>query len=166
MTGINNDHNQPSMFLRFCILIYRTFLARLREPTTTYVHTVQTLFLALVVGIIYLRIGDDNDQTSITVSIFVRRSFQLEECLSLILLGSCVCTQDRKGALFFIITNECVDTLLTTIMLFETERLIFIKEHAAGAYGTFLYFLAKNFAELPFLVAFPSLFSVISYWMV
>jgi hypothetical protein len=58
---------KPSSILRLGLLLYRTFLERLREPTATYLHVIQTLFLAIVVGIIYLRIGDDNDRTSIDV---------------------------------------------------------------------------------------------------
>eukprot|EP01087_Luapelamoeba_hula_P015533 TRINITY_DN4653_c0_g1_i1.p1 TRINITY_DN4653_c0_g1~~TRINITY_DN4653_c0_g1_i1.p1 ORF type:complete len:711 (-),score=122.70 TRINITY_DN4653_c0_g1_i1:103-2235(-) len=130
---------RPWFPLRMGLLIYRTLVARIREPMTTYIHVVQTIFLSLMVGILFLRIGDDYDQDSIT---------------------------DRKGVLFFIITNECVDTLMTTIMLFEAEHLIYIKEHSASVYGTLLYFLAKNAAEFPFLVIFPTLFSCICYWMV
>jgi hypothetical protein len=74
--------------------------------------------------------------------------------------------QDRKGALFFVVTNECIDSLMTMVMLFHSERLIFIKEHSAGAYGTFLYYIAKNLAQVPFLAFFPTLFSAIVYWMV
>ncbi|ELR13185.1 ABC2 type transporter superfamily protein [Acanthamoeba castellanii str. Neff] len=130
---------KPSSILRLGLLLYRTFLERLREPTATYLHVIQTLFLAIVVGIIYLRIGDDNDRTSI---------------------------DDRKGALFFVITNESIDTLMSVVMIFHSERMIFIKEHSAGAYGTFLYYVAKNLAQLPFLAFYPALFSCIAYWMV
>jgi hypothetical protein len=65
-----------------------------------------------------------------------------------------------------VITNESVDTLLSMVMIFDAERLIYIKEHSAGAYGTFLYFIAKNIAQLPFLAAYPTLFTCIVYWMV
>jgi hypothetical protein len=41
--------------------------------------------------------------------------------------------QDRKGALFFVITNESIDTLMSVVMIFHSERMIFIKEHSAGA---------------------------------
>lgn len=58
---------KPSILLRFGLLVYRTFLERIREPISTYVHLAQTLFLATVVGIIYLRIGDNDDQKSIDV---------------------------------------------------------------------------------------------------
>lgn len=74
--------------------------------------------------------------------------------------------QDRKGALFFVITNESIDTLMSVVMIFHSERMIFIKEHSAGAYGTFLYYVAKNLAQLPFLAFYPALFSCIAYWMV
>lgn len=74
--------------------------------------------------------------------------------------------QDRNGALFFIVTNECIDTLLSMVMIFEVERLIFIKEHSAGAYGTLVYYLAKSLAQIPFLAFYPILFSCVAYWMV
>jgi hypothetical protein len=59
--------SKPSALLRLGLLMYRTFLERLREPMSTYVHVVQTIFLAIVVGVIYLRIGDNHDRKSIDV---------------------------------------------------------------------------------------------------
>ena len=80
---------KPSSILRLGLLLYRTFLERLREPTATYLHVIQTLFLAIVVGIIYLRIGDDNDRTSIDVRTHTALRCRLsEEAHTLVGAGS------------------------------------------------------------------------------
>lgn len=62
--------------------------------------------------------------------------------------------------------TESMDTVMSTLLLFESEWLVFLKEHTAGTYGVLPFFLAKNIAQVPFVVAYPVLFSSIAYWMV
>ncbi len=56
--------------------------------------------------------------------------------------------------------------MMNTLVLFPVERVVFIREHATGAFGTLIYYLAKVVAEIPFLVVFPFIFAPITYWMV
>lgn len=127
----------PPQIVRFFLLIIRACLIMIRDPMMTYARLMQTLFLALVVGFLYLRVGDD--QRSI---------------------------QDREGALFFIVVNQAMGGLMNVLVMFPTERLVFIREHSTGAFSTVTYYLAKTVADFPFMVVFPMIFSVITYWMV
>jgi len=126
----------PPQIYRFFLLLIRSFLMTFRNPMMTYARLIQTVVLSLMVGLIYLDLG--HNQASI---------------------------QNREGALFFILTNQTMGGLMNVIMLFPTERMVFIREHATGAYGTLSYYLARVLSDLPFMLFFPCVFSAIVYWM-
>jgi len=126
-----------NIFVQFIVLTIRTFLITLREPMTTYVRLIQNIFLALLVGFLYLQIGDD--QSSI---------------------------QDREGSLFFVTIVVGMSPVLMTQAVFPLERAVFIREHSTGSYTTLAYFISKVLSEVPFQIFFPMLFSAICYWMV
>jgi len=69
------------------------------------------------------------------------------------------------GCLFFAVANlgfASYDALLT----FPQERAIFNHETANGLYGVSSYFLAKNFADLPFQLTPALTLSTVYYWLV
>lgn len=121
---------------QFFWLIWRTILNYYRNPMVTYVQLFSTVFFAVLVGLIYLQIAD-------TLSAL----------------------QDRLGALFFIMTNQCFGTI-GSMNNFLEERNIYQREQQAGMYYTSAYFLAKTIIEGPTLLLFPLIFGTISYWMI
>ena len=56
-------------------------------------------------------------------------------------------------------------TLGSTIITFPAERLLFLKETTAKLYGILPYYLGKSIIELPFIVLFPLIFGLISYYI-
>eukprot|EP01087_Luapelamoeba_hula_P004661 TRINITY_DN1458_c0_g1_i3.p1 TRINITY_DN1458_c0_g1~~TRINITY_DN1458_c0_g1_i3.p1 ORF type:complete len:729 (+),score=90.59 TRINITY_DN1458_c0_g1_i3:131-2317(+) len=123
--------------VQFILLYIRQSILNIRNKTTTYVRLIQTIFLALLVGILYQGIGDD--QSSI---------------------------QDRQGALFFITIVVAMGPLMLANSVFPVERLIFVREHSTGSYSTHPFFLARALSELPYNIVFPLITSVIAYWFV
>jgi len=73
--------------------------------------------------------------------------------------------QNRKGAIFFIVTNQAFGAFPTLSLLME-ERELFKRERASALYGVFPYYIARFVSELPTLIIFPLIFSSISYWMI
>ena len=125
----------------------------------------QTLFFALLIGIIYFGLGDDYAGI-----------------------------QDRQGLLFVAILNQMLGGLMNVVMLFPLERRIFEREHAAGFYQVWLllplllppspphlhhphllhlpplykvwpYFLSRVLFETPLNCFFPLLYSAIIYFL-
>mmetsp|Transcript_12407 Transcript_12407/g.21004 ORF Transcript_12407/g.21004 Transcript_12407/m.21004 type:complete len:659 (+) Transcript_12407:234-2210(+) len=124
-------------WLTECSILFRLqFWQTIRNPFATTVMLGQTVFLAILTGLIYLRIG--TDQRSI---------------------------QDRAGVLFFVITNQAFGALASLTQFLE-EREVFVRERTAGAYRTSSFFLSTWFMEFPERIIFPFIFSVIVYWMV
>ena len=75
-------------------------------------------------------------------------------------------TSRRFASLFFVVINQGVIGLFTVVNVFPEERVIVLRERAAGMYNTSAYFLSKSLAELPIQLLFPFLFSLIVYWMI
>ncbi|XP_066574197.1 broad substrate specificity ATP-binding cassette transporter ABCG2 [Amia ocellicauda] len=114
----------------------RTFKNLMLNPQTSVAQIGVTIFLALIVGAIFF--GIKNDQSGI---------------------------QNRMGALFFIVTNQCFSSV-SSAELFITENKLFVHEYISGYYRLSVYFLSKMMADIFTLRTIPAiLFSCIAYFM-
>eukprot|EP01087_Luapelamoeba_hula_P000440 TRINITY_DN1032_c0_g1_i1.p1 TRINITY_DN1032_c0_g1~~TRINITY_DN1032_c0_g1_i1.p1 ORF type:complete len:776 (-),score=126.55 TRINITY_DN1032_c0_g1_i1:171-2498(-) len=129
--------HRSNFFVQLIILTLRESLVAIRDPMTTWARMMQTIVLSLMVGLVFLGVGDD--QASI---------------------------QDRLGALFFIVVNQSFSAIMSTVVVFPVSRTVYIREHGSGAFGTLAYYLAKSVADLPYGIVFPIISSLIMYWMV
>jgi hypothetical protein len=73
---------------------------------------------------------------------------------------------DRQGSLFFVVMSLSMGPMMGCLVVFQAERVIFIREHSTGCYSTLAYYLAKVFADIPALLVVPIVQGTISYWMV
>jgi ATP-binding cassette, subfamily G (WHITE), member 2 len=131
----NERKYATSWFVQLWHLVWRATINLVRNPMLTYVQLTQTIFFAVLVGLLYFQMEPDVDRI-----------------------------QDRVSALFFILTNQCFSTL-GSLSVFMEERNIFNREQQSGLYMTSAYFLSKTVVELPVLLVFPTIFSSIAYWM-
>jgi ATP-binding cassette subfamily G (WHITE) protein 2 len=116
----------------------RTILNVVRNPQTTVLQLMVMLIFGVVVGLIFLRIGDTFDAG----------------------------IQNRIGVLFFVTVNQMFSNL-SAVELFIKERTIFLHECSSGFYRVSAYFFAKVFCDiLPMRIVPLSVFTVITYFMV
>ena len=52
------------------------------------------------------------------------------------------------------------------ILTFPSERELFLREENSKMYSITAYYFGRNITELPTLILFPSIFSLIVYWMI
>jgi len=136
-TNLKHYLGYPSTWLtQFWIIFLRSYQVIRRNTVLTLVRFIQTIVLAVIVGLIFLRLG----YTQVNV-------------------------QDRAGVLFFIMLNQMMNSLMTGLSLFSEERPVFLRERAARAYHVSSYFFGKIFSQLPQIV-YPILFGCIIYYMV
>ena len=68
------------------------------------------------------------------------------------------------GSLFF----NCVSLLflyeLFTVLEFQKERAVFIREYYGRMYGSVIYYVSKLAVEIPMLILLPLLELLISFW--
>jgi ATP-binding cassette subfamily G (WHITE) protein 2 len=132
-----NLNPNASFWTQFRLLFTRSFREISRDKFSTVIKLFQTLFFAILIGLIYLDIG--NAQGDIV---------------------------SRSGLLFFININQAFGAMFGVLSRFPIEKTIFIRENCLGFYGSFPYFMGRIFAEMPFTVFFPFLNTTIIYWMV
>ncbi|XP_057711659.1 broad substrate specificity ATP-binding cassette transporter ABCG2 [Corythoichthys intestinalis] len=126
-----------SFLTQFHWVLKRTFRNLMLNPQTSVAQMAVTLFLALIVGAIFFNVQDDPSGI-----------------------------QNRFGALFFIIVNQCFSSL-SSAELFIAERKLFVHESISGYYRISVYFLSKILSDILTLRAFPAiLFSCVAYFMI
>ncbi|CAL8326039.1 unnamed protein product [Lota lota] len=122
---------------QFRVVLKRTFKNLLLNPQTSVAQVAVTLFLALIVGVIFFDV--QNDSTG---------------------------AQNRFGALFFITINQCFSSL-SAAELFISERKIFMHEYTSGYYRLSVYFLCKILSDILTLRTIPAfVFSCVAYFMI
>ncbi|KAM6909232.1 broad substrate specificity ATP-binding cassette transporter ABCG2 [Xenentodon cancila] len=126
-----------SFLTQFRWVLKRTFRNLLLNPQTSIAQVAVTLFLALVVGALFFDVKEN--QSGI---------------------------QNRVGALFFIVVNQCFSSL-SAAELFITERKLFVHEYISGYYRLSVYFLSKILSDIITLRTIPAVvFSCVAYFMI
>ena len=97
----------------------------------------QTVLLGLIVGLIYFDLATDQNGV-----------------------------QDRNGVIFFVLINQSMLGVFGVINTFPLELPVFRREHSAGMYTPWAYYLSKTISEIPHQVFFPFVFCCICYPMV
>jgi len=128
---------RPNFLYQWVILFLRGLLMQIRDPMQIPARLIQALFMALLVGLLYLQLG--NDQASIG---------------------------NREGSLFFIVMSSAMGPMMSCLVAFQAERVVFVREHCTGSYSTLVYYLAKLLSSVPFLMLAPAVQGTITYWMV
>uniref|UniRef100_A0A669FBA6 ATP-binding cassette, sub-family G (WHITE), member 2a n=1 Tax=Oreochromis niloticus TaxID=8128 RepID=A0A669FBA6_ORENI len=124
-------------FTQFRWVLKRTFRNLILNPQTSIAQVAVTVFLALVVGALFFNVQDDSSGI-----------------------------QNRTGALFFVVVNQCFSSL-SAAELFITERKIFTHEYISGYYRVSVYFLCKILSDIITLRTIPAIvFTCVAYFMV
>eukprot|EP00048_Salpingoeca_helianthica_P015136 m.225213 g.225213 ORF g.225213 m.225213 type:complete len:662 (-) comp16645_c0_seq1:321-2306(-) len=118
------------------ILLRRAWLNVSRDPRMVKATCGQALILGLIVGFLFFQLG--HDQTGV---------------------------RDRYSVLFFILLNQSFSIVQSGAVLFHQEKAVITRERNAGAYRVSSYFLSKTIAELPIIMALPSIHAIIVYWL-
>lgn len=132
-----SDHDRLGFVAQAALLSRRAFLNVLRNPFTAKIRFGQTIFLGLLIGLIFIRLGND--------------------------LGS---LQSRSGALFFLSINQVMMSMMPVLLTFPAERALFLRETSSGMYATGPYFVSKSVVEMPVQTLFPVVFCCIVYWLI
>eukprot|EP00742_Colponemidia_sp_Colp-10_P006531 GILJ01007000.1.p1 GENE.GILJ01007000.1~~GILJ01007000.1.p1 ORF type:complete len:695 (+),score=93.73 GILJ01007000.1:76-2160(+) len=121
----------------FATLSARSLKTTFRNKVFLRARTGQSIGLAIIAGLLYLQIGDN--QSSI---------------------------RDRQGALLFVILNLCFSSVNGVLFVFPRERPVFVREALDGNYGALAFFLSKLVTDAIIQTVFPIVTCVIVYWMV
>lgn len=128
---------KKSIFNEIVYVSQRTLRNAFRNPMLTILQSAVSMFLAVLIGLIY---------------------YQMDKYIE-VGLGN------RRGAIFFIVTNQ-VFSNLSALDLFIKERVLFVHENVSGYYHVITYFISKILCDILPLRTIPAVgFSLISYFM-
>lgn len=68
--------------------------------------------------------------------------------------------------MFFICINQMMGAMFGTLLTFEMESPVFLREYGDKSYGIVPYFLTKTIIEIPFMFIFPVIFTAITYFAI
>ncbi|KAH8553328.1 ABC transporter [Umbelopsis sp. PMI_123] len=132
-----SSHERPHWFTQFRILADRTFKNLYRNPLLMFSHYTIAVVIALLCGGLFYKVEN-------TIAGF----------------------QNRMG-LFFFFEALLGFMCLTSLQVFSTERILFVRERANGYYSPITYFLSKVlFDIIPLRVVPPLMIGLISYHMI
>ncbi|XP_048768264.2 protein white-like isoform X1 [Ostrea edulis] len=119
-------------------LFWRSWVTAIRDPLIVRVKFIQTIFFAVVLGLVYLKTDDAYSQDDI---------------------------MNMNGVIFIMITNISFTNIFSVLNVFPIEVPIFLREYGTGLYSVAVYYMSKTITEIPFLIAIPVIYMSILYWM-
>lgn len=129
---------RPNVCVQLRTLLWRNRTALKRDPLHSRVRIGQTAFMAILVLILFHDLYGN----------------------------SRVVQMGLAGAMFFVSIATTMSTLMTTLLTFQNERPIFLREYANQMYSVPPYYLGKIIIETPLLNTLPMLFTVIIYFKI
>eukprot|EP00027_Filamoeba_sp_ATCC50430_P012825 CAMPEP_0168563134 /NCGR_PEP_ID=MMETSP0413-20121227/12515_1 /TAXON_ID=136452 /ORGANISM="Filamoeba nolandi, Strain NC-AS-23-1" /LENGTH=699 /DNA_ID=CAMNT_0008594649 /DNA_START=80 /DNA_END=2179 /DNA_ORIENTATION=- len=118
-------------------LTQRGFKHMVREPLKMRAEGGQIVFLALLVGLIYLQLENNQDDV-----------------------------QNKMASIFFCMISLMFGSLQAIISTFPNDKVLFFREIGAHMYHPAAYWLSFFIVELPVHVILPIIQGTIIYWMV
>ncbi|EAR86554.2 lipid transporter family ABC domain protein (macronuclear) [Tetrahymena thermophila SB210] len=137
------DNQKASFFKQLGILIERQYKNLSRNPMLFQARLIQSALIGIFIGIIYLPLPSSYDH---------RDDQRL--------------VNDLNGAMFFLIQNSHMNSLLPIVLCIPLERNIFLKEQNQKLYHVLPYFLSKLIVEIIMVFLAPLILGSISYFMI
>ncbi|CAL1533117.1 unnamed protein product [Lymnaea stagnalis] len=125
-----------SLMVQVVNLFWRSWTSQYRDDMLFGVRIMQTVVMALVLGLVYLQL--DVDQKGV---------------------------MNINGALFLLLTNVSFTNMFAVLTSFPEEMGIVMREYGSGLYRIDLYYFTKTMAEIPLFTVITVLFSSTCYWM-
>ncbi|KAE9311580.1 Protein white [Phytophthora fragariae] len=138
--SVNIEAYQDSrlnFFGQIGVLAHRNVVRFVRDRLGFRAAIFQTLFIALIVGLIYLQL--DLTQKGI---------------------------QNFTGGFFFLVVNQTFGSANPVFISVPMELPIIIREYKAGLYHLFSWYLSKNMSEIPMQILLPIVFFVPAYLLI
>ncbi|KAL1462687.1 hypothetical protein WDU94_014504 [Cyamophila willieti] len=128
---------KPFWFTIMFVLIRRSFLNVVRDPTVQLSRILQKVAIAIMCSLCF---AGSIDLTQRGV-------------------------QSVQGALFIMVTENTFSPMYSVLSQFPDMLPLFQREYSAGLYSTFQFYVSYILSSLPGLIIEPVVFTIIMYWI-
>ena len=118
-------------------LIWREALSRARNPRETKIALIQSIVIAVILGLIYFKL--DLDQPGV---------------------------QNINGVLFILCVNSSFSSIFPILNGLLPIVPLFLRENKNGMYTVFNFFFSRSLVDIPRFTLIPLVFVSIVYWFV
>jgi ATP-binding cassette subfamily G (WHITE) protein 1 len=126
---------EPGLLYSISLLVRRSFLNAKRNPLLFRVKIGQALVMGTILSLLFRDLGYGWRQVN-----------------------------NRVSLLFFLTVNTIMFGVLANCGSFTLERPMFLKDYKEGLYGVIAYYYSKFIAELPTVILFTLIYSLIVYF--
>ncbi|RNA15896.1 white isoform X1 [Brachionus plicatilis] len=131
-----NNKYRTSLITQMYWLLWRNIIVNIRSPQALRVQLIQSIFVALLFGVIYFKLKIN--QKGI---------------------------QNITSLLFLCESNNSFASIIAVINTFPAEIPVFVREHQNRMYRVISYYMSRILIDLPVFIVIPIIFVSIIYWM-
>lgn len=124
------------IFFTFIPILRREFIQNTRNPSVLKTRLLQSIIFGIFVGLLFFQLGDEQ-----------------------------VDVQNKTGALFFIILNQIMSNVFSTVESFPSYLKMFRYDYKRGKYPLIVYYTSKTCIDIPFQLTSTLVFCTIALLM-
>lgn len=140
-------------------LFYRSWIFASREPRIGRAKILQTVVICLFMIPVFWQLNDYNGTSP------DRKISHTESGDSAALIGE-INEYSMVGSMYFVTFMQMLLNFLPTVIIFQGEKPIFVRERAGNMYDIWVYATTKMFAEIPIMLFNPLLLLVLIYFAI
>lgn len=140
-------------------LFYRSWIFASREPRIGRAKILQTVVICLFMIPVFWQLNDYNGTDP------DKKIAHTEAGDSAPLIGE-INEYSMVGSMYFITFMQMLLNFLPTVIIFQGEKPIFVRERAGNMYDIWVYATTKMFAEIPIMLFNPLLLLVLIYFSI
>lgn len=145
------------------LLLQRSWKTTIREPTLTYLRLFQFVFTAFLISNLHNYKVGEIDGCFDSLNDLMKNSTSLDKSNFEDYVQQLAKIKDNSILLFFSLMFWVMSSIIPTLLTFQNEMMVFMKERSNGWYSCFSYYMSKMLCDLPFVIICPFLFSIVFY---
>jgi len=128
-------------------LFHRSWILAKREPRLSRAKILQTVVVALFMCSVFVHLGRPDNLSGSGAAGYSK-------------------VQSLAGAIYFTTVLQMFLNFLPTVIVFQGEKPIYVRERDSGLYHVWVYATTKLMAEMPIMLFVPLLLNGLLYWTV
>nr|KAG5702507.1 hypothetical protein BaRGS_015139 [Batillaria attramentaria] len=133
------SHHTVNWCQQFEVVLWRTWLSFVRRPRVLRVRLLNSIVVAVFIGLVFLRVDPNPDQKSV---------------------------MNVNGAMFLLLMSTSLEYVYAVLDQLPDELKLFVRDYRSNLYRADVYYLSRTLVDLPMVMLCPVISVIIVYPMV